>query len=186
MKPILTKIALILVFFMALSCGARKAEKTRTSEASKTETSNTSNIEKKEEATVKVIEKTTVDDKTKTRTKETSYKPIDPTKEASVTTPDGKKHNLNNAEIIIKETEQENNTKTDNSRNSSEFHKLELSEVSESGTKTAIKKDTEEIKVERSAWSGLNLLWGLIPLGLVLAWLNKSKIITWARNIWWV
>lgn len=186
MKQILKNTALILVFFIALSCGARKAEKSRNSEASKIETSTFSNIEKKEEGNIKVAEKTTVDDMNKIKTKETSYKPIDPTKEASVITPDGKKHNLHNAEILIKETEQENNTKTNNSSNSEEFHKSELSELSEFGTKTNTKKAIEEIKVERSAWSGLNLLWLLIPLGLILLWLNKNKIITWAQNRWWV
>ncbi|TDE53746.1 hypothetical protein [Flavobacterium sp. GT3P67] len=169
------------------SCGARKSEKSRSSKALKTENSNTSNIKKNEEATVKVVEKTAVDDKNKTKTKETSYKPVDPTREASVTTPDGKKHKLNNAEILIKETEQENNTKTDNSRNSEEFRKSELSELSESETKTNSKKANEEIKVEREEYSIWNWLWLLIPFGIiVLVWRNKTKIASWIAGIWWV
>jgi cytoskeletal protein RodZ len=180
---ILWAIAIILGFAMN-SCGARKAEKNRNSEAQKVEITDNTLVEKKVESNTKVIEKTTVDDKNKTKTTETSYKPVDPTKEASVTTPDGKKHKLTNAEILIKETEHENNIKTDNSRNSEEFHKSEVSEVSESGTKTDTKKTTEEIKVEREEYSIWNWLWLLIPLGLILVWLNKSKIITWAKNIW--
>lgn len=176
----------IAIGIMLNSCGARKSEKTRNSEASKTENSNTSNVKKKEEGSVNIVEKTAVDDKNKTKTTETSYKPIDPTKEASVTTPDGKKHKLDNAEIFVKETEQENNTRTDNSKNSEEFRKSEVSQLSESDTKANTKKATEDTKIQRSAWSGLNLLWLLIPLGLIIGWLNKSKIITWAKNIWWI
>ena len=179
----------VLAIVMGLSinsCGARKVEKIRNSEALKTENSTAFNIEKKEEATVKVEEKTAVNDKTKTKTTQTLYTPVDPTKEASVTTPDGKKHKLDNAEILIKETEEEKDLKTDNSINSVITNKTELSEKSKSKAKTDSKKGDEAININRKAWSSLNLLWLLIPLGFLLAWLNKSKIITWAKNIWWI
>lgn len=179
------KIHLAIWFFAILcgvlnSCGARKAEKNRTSEASKIETSNKSIVEKSDESNVKKTEKNIVDDKNETVTKETSYEPIDPTKPASVIDPDGKKHELNNSKKTTRETTQKNNTKTDNSRNSEEFHKSELSELSESGTKADIKKADVEIKVERSAWSMWNFLWLLIPIGLYFGY-KKYKY-----KIWWV
>ncbi|MDI6032699.1 hypothetical protein QLS91_06395 [Flavobacterium sp. LB2P84] len=182
---LLWAIAIVLGFVMN-SCSAKKTAKTETSEEIKTETVAETDIKKKEEETVNVAEKTTVDDKTKTKTTETSYKPIDPTKEASVTTPDGKKHQLNNAEILIKEIEEDKDVKTDNSRNSDATNKSELSDQSKSASKTGTKKANEAINIDRKAWSSLNMLWLLIPLGLLLAWLNKSKIITWAKNIWWI
>ncbi|MFV5696692.1 hypothetical protein ACM55G_14780 [Flavobacterium sp. LB3P122] len=172
-------IAIILGFSMN-SCGARKAEKIRNSEVENSVIKESLTTEKKEEGAVKVAEKTAIDDKNKTKTKETSYKPVDPTKEASVTTPDGKKHKLDNAEILIKETEQENNIKTDNFSNSEEFHKSEVSAVLKSDTKTDMKKSAVGIKVERKAWSLWNLLWLLIPVSLVAVFLKyKGKI-------WWV
>ena len=178
---------LAIVVVMAInSCGARKVEKIRNSEMQNSVVEESSTTEKKEEANVKVEEKTAVNDKTKTKTTETLYKPVDPTKEASVTTSDGKKHQLNNAEILIKETEEEKDLKTDNSINSVITNKTELLEKSKSKAKTDSKKGAEAINTNRKAWSSLNLLWLLIPLGFLLAWLNKSKIITWAKNIWWI
>jgi hypothetical protein len=177
----------ILLALMICSCGARKSDKSRLDEVQKTEITDNSGKVQKEESNIRENSTIKVDDKNKIKTTETKYKPVDPTKEASVTTPDGKKHNLNNAEIVIKETEQQNNTKTDNSTNSEQFHKSEVSELSEFKAKADVKKASEVIKIDREAWSIWNWLWLLVPIGLiVIVWKNKTKIASWFAGIWWV
>lgn len=182
------KTLLILIFAIVVyGCGARKVTRTESQEAKKVEITDNTLLQKKEEVAVKVAETTVIDDQNKTKTTETIYKPVDATKEATVTTPDGKKHSLNNAEIFIKETEQQNNTKTDNSRKYKIFHKLESSKHSESDIKTDSSKNTADVKVDREAWSIWNWLWVLIPIGIVvLLFKNRLKISNWIENIWWV
>ncbi|MDD2820751.1 MAG: hypothetical protein PHW29_05760 [Flavobacterium sp.] len=168
------------------SCGAKKTAITETSEAIKTETGTENNSNNKEESNIKKTENTVVDDKNETVTKETTYELIDSTKPGSVVDPDGSKTDLNNSKKTTRETTKKNNTKTDVAKASNESKKSELSDQSKSASKTGTKKANEVINIYRKAWSNLNLLWLLIPLGLLLAWLNKSKIITWAKNIWWI
>ena len=182
---LLLAIAILLGFVMN-SCGAKKTTKTETSEAVKTEIFNDVAIKKTEESNVKKTENTTIDDKTETITKETTYELVDPTKPGSVIDPDGRKIDLNNSKITTRETTKKNNTKTDIAKASHENNKSEASTKSKYGAKSETKKAAESINTNRKAWSSLNLLWLSIPLGLLLAWLNKSKIITWVKNIWWV
>lgn len=168
------------------SCGAKKTAITETSEAIKTETGTENNSNKKEESNIKKTENTVVDDKNETITKETTYELIDSTKPGSVVDPDGRKTDLINSKKTTRETTKKNNTKTDVAKASNESKKSELSDQSKSASKTGTKKANEAINIDRKAWSSLNLLWLLVPLGLLIAWLNKSKIITWAKNIWWI
>ena len=178
---------LLSLYFLCTSCGARKAEKSRTKEEVKTETTTAAVTAKTEESNVKKTEKTIIDDKNETVIKETTYEPIDNSKPSSIIDPDGKETKLNNSKKTTRETTKKNNTKTDNSKNSNEFHKSELSEQSESNTKSNSKKAAEAIKVDREAWSLWNLLWLLIPIGIIgIAWKNKAKIITWINGLWWV
>lgn len=179
---------LILILAIVVSgCGARKVAKTQTEEAQKVQITDNTLIQKKEEIAVKVVETTSVNDRNKTKIQETIYKPIDPTKEAMVTTPDGKSHKLHNAEVMFKETEQQNNTKTDNSRNSEQFQKSELSELSEFGIKAEIKKSNLGVNNEREAWSVWNWIWLLIPIVLlVIVIKNRLKIVNWVEGLWWV
>lgn len=176
----------ILLGFVMNSCSAKKTAKTETSEEVKTETVAETDIKKTEESNVRKSENTIVDDKNETITKETTYEPVDPSKPASVIDPDGRKTNLNNSKKTTRETTKKNNTKTDIAKASNENNKSEASAKSKSGAKSSAKKGAEIINTNRKAWSSINLLWLLIPLGLLLAWLNKSKIITGAKKIWWV
>ncbi|MBC5840745.1 hypothetical protein H8R23_04950 [Flavobacterium sp. F-380] len=174
----------IIVFtltFVLNSCGARKAEKTRSTEETKNETTTAAILEKKEESAVKVEEKTTVIEKDNSKVVETSYRPIDPTKEATITTPEGKKHTLHNAEVVIKETTQDKERKTDTSIDSETTNKSELKEESESNNKAAAKKASEVIVIDKKAWSPVHLLWLLIPVLIVVFLFNKYK-----SKIWWV
>ena len=181
LKAILFWIFVITIFILMNSCSARKAEKNRSTEETKTETATKTDIAKKEESSLNVDQKTTVVEKEKAREVETTYKPIDATKEATVTTPEGKKHILNNAKVVIKETTQDKETKTDTSINSETTNKSELKEESESNNKAAAKKASEAIVIDKKEWSPVNLLWLFIPVLIVVFLYNKYK-----SKIWWV
>ena len=181
LKAILFWIFVITISILMNSCSARKAEKNRSNEESKTEATTESDIAKKEESSSNVDQQTTVVEKEKVREVETTYKPIDATKEATVTTPEGKKHTLNNAEVVIKETDKDKETKTDTSINSETTNKSELKEESESNNKAAAKKASEAIVIDKKEWSPVNLLWLFIPVLIVVFLYNKYK-----SKIWWV
>jgi DNA mismatch repair ATPase MutL len=184
---ILITALLLSLLFLVYSCGAKKIDKTKTKEEVKIETKAEAVTAKTEDTNVKKTENTTIDDKNKTVTKKTTYEPIDPSKPASITEPDGTKTDLNNSKKTTEETTQQNNTKTDNSKKSDEIYKSELLELSESNSKSEAKKASEEIKVNRTAWSLWNLLWLIIPIGIIgIAWKNKTKIIGWFNGIWWI
>ena len=89
LKAILSWVFVITISILMNSCGSRKAEKTRSTEETKTEAATQSDIAKKEESSSNVDQKTTVVEKEKVKETETTFKPIDPTKEATVTTPSG-------------------------------------------------------------------------------------------------
>lgn len=187
LKAILFWVFVITISILTNSCGSRKAEKNRSTEETKTEAATKNDIAKKEESSSNVDQKTTVVEKEKVREIETTYKPIDATKEATVTTPEGKKHILNNAKVVIKETTQDKETKTDTSINSETTNKSELKEESESNNKAAAKKASEAILIDRKETNPLNLLWWLIPIFIIIFVLkNKAKIANWISWPWWV
>ena len=181
LKAILFWVFVITISILMNSCGSRKAEKNRINEESKTEATTESDIAKKEESSLNVDQKTTVVEKEKVREVETTYKPIDATKEATVTTPEGKKHILNNAKVVIKETTQDKETKTDTSINSEITNKSELTDKSKTDNKADVKKSSEAILIDRKEWSPVNLLWLFIPVLIVVFLYNKYK-----SKIWWV
>ena len=186
-KAILFWVFVITISILMTSCGARKAEKNRSTEEAQTVIISDNNVIKKDEYVSIVEEKTTVVDKEKVKETETTYKPIDATKEATVTTPEGKKHILNNAEVVIKETEKDKETKNDASVNSSITNKTELIDKSKSENKAANKKDSEAILIDRKEKNPLDLLWWLIPIAIVVfLFKNKSKIAGWISWPWWV
>lgn len=187
LNHLLLWILAIAIGFALNSCGARKAEKTRTEELLKTETSNKSVVEKKEESNVKKTETTTVDDKNETVTKETVYEPVDNTKPASVTDPDGKETKLNNSKKTTRETTKKNNTKTDNLVNTVINSASEVLEKITTEGKSNSKKTAELIKIDKKVWNVWNLVWLIIPLGIIYwVWRNKTKIVGWFNGIWWM
>lgn len=179
-------IALLLALVIC-SCGARKVDKNKNSEAQEVEFTDNSIIQKKEESNLKITENTKVDDKNETLIKETVFEPVNPNNPSSVIDENGKETILKNAKKTTKETKQKNNTKTDNSKDSEQFNKSEVSEKIESAAKVDTKIASEEVKVDRAAWSLWSWLWLLIPIGLiVLVVKNRMKIVTWIEDIWWV
>ena len=187
LKAIMFWVFVITIYILMNSCGSRKAEKNRSTEETKTEAATKNDIAKKEESSLNVDQKTTVVEKEKVREVETTYKPIDATKEATVTTPEGKKHTLNNAEVVIKETTQDKETKTDTSINSEITNKSELTDKSKADNKADVKKDSKAILTDRKEANPLNLLWWLIPIFIIIFVLkNKAKIAGWISWPWWV
>jgi len=191
-------IAIILGFAMN-SCGARKVDKNRLEEETKTELTDTSklaeigNSETKTETNVKKSETVAVNDQDQTTTVKEILEPLDASKPASYTDKDGKKQDLNNAKKTTETTTKNNNTKTDISANTESVNKSEakakkaISVKNDIAKKADTKKVSEDIKIDREAWSVWNLLWILIPIGLiVLAVKNRMKIAGWIESIWWV
>ena len=88
---------------------------------------------------------------------------------------------LNNAEVVIKETDKDKERKTDTSIISETTNKSELKEESESNNKAAAKKASEAIVIDKKEWSPVNLLWLFIPVLIVVFLYNKYK-----SKIWWV
>ncbi|MBX9886673.1 MAG: hypothetical protein K2Y30_01910 [Flavobacteriaceae bacterium] len=110
------KILLVWLVVSAMSCASRKKNSSSEAELhTKTElTTNEAAAEIKVNTNVVVTEKTETN-ATKTTTK-VNYKPIDPTKPSSVTTPEGKTYVLNNAEVTEESTKETNVAKTENSK----------------------------------------------------------------------
>ena len=174
------------IILLGYSCGTRKTSKSKTSEKAKTETVVEYVVEKKEESNLKKTEITTVDDKNQTTTKETVYEPLDNSKPASVTDPDGKETKLNNSKKTTRETTQNNNTKTDNSLTTSESKKAELSENIKDLKKEVAEKTVDDRQSKKNS-SYYKFLWFLIPIGMVyFFWKNKAAIVKKLTNLWWI
>jgi len=178
---------LLSLLFLVYSCGARKAEKSRTAETLKVETKTDVVVAKTEDTNVKKTEKTTVDDKNETLTKETTYEPIDPSKPASITEPDGRKTDLNNSKKTTRETSQKNQVKKDNFIETAIKSTSEVLENIKTESKSNSKKTEELIKIDKEVWNVWNLVWLLIPAAAVYwVWKNKAKIVGWFNGIWWI
>ncbi len=178
---------LLSLLFLVYSCGARKAEKTKTTEAAQTESKVEAVIAKTEDTNVKKTETTTVDDKNETTTKETTYEPIDNTKPASIVDSDGQKINLQNIKKTYRETTRKNNTKKDNFIETAINSTSEVLENIKKETKSNSKRTAELIKIDKKVWNVYNLLWLLIPIALIWwIWNNKAKIIGWFNGLWFI
>src|SRR6478735_9618835 len=96
---ILTVISLI---WLLLSCGSRKVNKEHSKEETKTEQIDNSITEIQSESNIKQTTTLKVDDKNEIVSKEDTFEPIDPTKEASIIDENGKKTILNNSKKTSK------------------------------------------------------------------------------------
>jgi len=181
------------------SCGARKSEKNRLTEDTKTEFTDTSklaeigNSETKTESNLKKLETLSISYQDQTTTVKEIWEPLDTSKPSSYTDKYGKKQDFNNAKKTTETTTKNNNTKTDISANTESVNKSEakakkaISVKNDIAKKAAAKKASEDIKIDREAWSVWNWLWLLIPIGLiVLLAKNRMKISSWIESIWWV
>jgi hypothetical protein len=178
-KVVLFLLVSFLFLFSVTSCSARKHSKSTTEEVVKTENSDNSTLAKKEENNSEVKSITKVDDKAKTVKKEIILKPIDPTKPSSATTPDGKKYDLNNAEVNITETEENNNRNLWNSQNSQNSNLSQSLAKANLQSTTESVKETSDLKTEREARSIFDFWWLWLIAAGILLWIFKAPIIHW-------
>ncbi len=157
------------------SCSSKKKITEVNKEEIKIENSQESENSEKSETNVKVDIVTKVDDKTKTTSVKKTYSPIDATKPASVTDPDGKKHDLNNASIIEETTTKEANKKTEHSDNSEIFRKKEATAKAKAKEKAAIEILARKEDLDKSGFNFWSWLWviGIIIIGIGLLYLNN-------------
>lgn len=199
MKTFLTKATFILVLFMALSCGARKSEKSKTIETSKSIVKENATTDKKEElkvneeSNIKQTSTTKIDDKNKTVVEENIIEPINPDKPANYVDPDGKKHVLNNSKVKTTKTTTQNDTKTEAKKDLEGFRKSELAYQNELKQKQESIKKEQQKKLELDKISerkGFNFLWLLLLIPLIfivyLVLKNKTKIKSLISWPWWI
>ena len=172
------KYIVICLFF--ISCGARKVEKNRDKTTDKTEVSTTDKTKTTAETNVKQEVVKTIDNKDETVTETIIYTPIDATKPATITDEQGKTHSLINSSYKKERIIKKNNTVTSEKENKEVANKTEILKDVKAIDKKQSSKDTQKITVDRKAWSLLNLLWLLIPAGLIALFLKYK------HKIWWV
>lgn len=184
------KLLFILVLFSVLSCGSRKKDSSNKEESSKTDFSgifrNSGNSQEflNLDFNFKKSSLTTADQQSESEKEEFSIKPIDPSKPATYTGPNGKKHVLENAEMTNKKVRDISKTKSEKSENSQEFLKAELQKKAEQKAElkakiiAEAKKREADLHLERKSSGLWNLLWILIPIALffiIKFWWKKFK-----------
>lgn len=157
------------------SCSSKKKTTEVNKEEIKIENSQESENSEKSETNIKVDVVTIVDDKTKTVITKKTMTPIDNTKPASVTDPDGKKHDLNNASLTEETTTQEINKKTEHSNNSEKFRKKESTAKAKTKEKAAIEILARKEDLDKSGFNFWSWLWvvGIIIIGIGILYLNN-------------
>lgn len=171
MKTIL-KILLVSLFFALIvmgliSCGARKVAKQHSKEETKSEVVDNSVIEKQTDTNVKTTTTLKVDDKNETVTEEITISPEDNTKEAFIIEKDGTKVVLKNTKKVYKKTTQKNNTQSQIFGNSEQVKKETVKEQKAVKQVNTSKKENSVKKVDKKAFNPFNLLWLIIPIGLI-------------------
>lgn len=168
------------ITILLISCGARKSESVKKEESMKTDfagffrNSGNSSEFLNQDFNLKKWSLSNVDTQNDVETDEFIVEPSDPTKPSSYTDPNGRKHIFENSKMTNKKTKDKNRTKSENSQNSDESLKLELQKKREQEVILAAKLKAEAAKLEaikntkRDQWSLWNLLWVLIPIGLIL------------------
>jgi len=163
------------LLYSACSCGARRVNKESTKEEIKTEVVDNSVIEKQTDTNIKKTTTVKVDDKNETVTEETITEPIDASKESFVIEKDGTKLILNNAKKIVRKTTQNNNTKTELVNNIDEFKKEAVKEQKAVKQVVESKKQNSSKQIDKKAFSPFNLLWLLIPIGIIYVFYRICK-----------
>jgi hypothetical protein len=167
---------ILAITYVLNSCGARKSEKLRNSETTESVLEGALTAEKTEDSNLKVTETMQVDDKNETVTEEEFYEPIDILSPSRITDPDGKTILLYNVKKITRKTTRKNNTKTDQSVNTEQVDKLRESvKISQKQDVSGVKK-SEDIKIEREAYSVFNWFWVLLLVPVWWLWKNRTAI----------
>lgn len=199
MKAFLIKAIFILVLIMLVSCSARKAEKSKTTETSKSVITENVTTDKKEElkaiedSNIKETSTTKIDDKNNTVVEENVIEPINPDKPADYVDPSGKKHTLNNTKIKTTKTTTKNDTKTESKKDVETVNKKELQYQKELKQKQELENELQQKKLaldKISERKGFNFLWLLLLIPLIfivyLVIKNKTKIKSLISWPWWI
>jgi hypothetical protein len=170
----------LITLLLMVNCGARKAEKLRVKESIKTETTATDQTKETTAQTAKKEIVKTTDNRDETVTETVTYTPIDPNKPATATDEKGETHLLQNVAYIIKRTYTKNKTTVKEAAAEETTQKAEiLSDIKE------VKAINEQLNangsnLDRKPWNSWNLLWILVPVGLIALFFKyKGKI-------WWL
>ena len=176
LKPNLILLCAITILFGIVnsSCSSKKKITEVNKEEIKIEKSQESEKSEKSETNVKLDIVTKVDDKTKTVSVKKTYVPIDATKPASVTDPQGKKYDLNNASLTEETTTEEANKKREHSDNSEKSRKKESAAKAKAKEIAAIEILARKEDLDKSGFNFLSWLWvaGIIIIGIGLLYLN--------------
>jgi len=167
-------ICLVLIY-SACSCGARKVNRQSTKEEIKTTVTDNSTTEKQTDTNVKTITTVKVDDKNETIIEETITEPSDNTKESFVIEKDGTKVILNNAKKTVRKTTQKNNTQSQSFGNSELVQKQAIKEQKSVKEVNVSKKENTSKQIDREAFNPFNLLWLLIPIGIIYYFYRRYK-----------
>jgi len=167
---ILTVLSLI---WLCLSCGSRKVNKEHSKEEIKTEVVDNSVIEKQSESNIKQTTTLKVDDKNEIISKEDTFEPIDPTKEASIIDENGKKTILNNSKKTSKSTTQKNNTSVSSKLEHTETKKEAVKEQKAVKQVNTSKIENSSKGIDKKPFNPFELLWLIIPL-LIIYWVYRE------------
>lgn len=167
---ILTILSLI---WLCLSCGSRKVNKEHSKEEIKTEVVDNSVIEKQSESNIKQTTNIKVDDKNEIVSKEDTFEPIDPTKEASIIDENGKKTILNNSKKTSKSTTQKNNTSVSANVALTETKKQAVKEQKAVKQVNTSKSENNSKAIDKKQFNPLELLWLIVPL-LIIYWVYRK------------
>lgn len=159
-----------LLAFVMNSCGARQKEKSHTEESVLVENLEKGFEKSKEESNIKTDVDIKVNHQTRTVTKTTKVKPVNPDKPATYVDKLGKTTTLNNSELEETETTTNQNTETHGKVNTTSDTKKEAAKQSEASQKAAAKKAADQLNVKRESGGWSVILW--LVIGLIVAiWL---------------
>lgn len=172
---ILVTTLIIAIVGLFMSCGARHVKKSESKEEIKTELTDNSTTEKQVESNIKIETKTNINDKNEITSKEDSYEPIDPTKEASLVDENGKKTILNNLKKITKTETKKNNTQIVAAESKTESKKEAVKEQKAIKQVSASKKENKAKEVKKEPFNPLRLLYIIIPIFIIYIIYRKYK-----------
>jgi len=174
-KSVIYGCLIFVMLFAMCSCGARKSTVNKSKEENTQNVTDNSTTEKQSETNVKTATTVKTDDKNETVTEETEYTPQDASKESFVIEKDGTKVVLNNAKKIVRKTTQKNNTITASNTETQESKKETSKEQKAVKEVTASKKENISKQIDKKAFSPFNLLWFLIPIGIIYVFYRIYK-----------
>lgn len=174
------KLLLIFLVLSLASCGTRKTETNKEVLKTDSDITKSSDIKKQEDLKISEGESTNTEittktvDNNQTTVEETVYEPKDSSKPASIIDSNGKKIILDNAKMTTKKSTQKNDTKKDEvskiiSNKDTKIDSKKNEELkSNENSKVSSQSEKKVKKTEKESWSVFNLLWLLIPIGVIV------------------